>query len=432
MSSEANLMAQCGSAAASPTVAELISLLRSSFLASEFQDVEEILVEREDHMRKQCNELRKKAKAFEKEKDVLFLKNQKLNDEMKKKQKEIDALRKENLEYKDQIKILNSEKCRVSKSALEDELKMKQSEIDALRKLNVEYEKKEAELRFYKKQSTDLYDRVLKLEKTAKELITSAGSSSINLENSQQKNSTAEYIKPPLLVEKGDNKIKAEPKLQEIIQIDDDDDDDDDDLKCHSTLKRKQSSNEVDKKYSSDFVDDIQPATQKRKNLQHLHNQPIISNPHSTPHSSGITPQVEPRNLMSSLDSPASISDLNTKIIDGAYKSIIARNKMIKGKWRFKSEMVEEFDKDDELCMNAICALHRQSHTVLPLFDKSRITQLALLLINGDPQQKLKKTASEVNPSDVDECRVFAKKYAVQIFNIFKNKDDPFFPPSRS
>lgn len=184
-------MAQCGSAAASPTVAELISLLRSSFLASEFQDVEEILVEREDHMRKQCNELRKKAKAFEKEKDVLFLKNQKLNDEMKKKQKEIDALRKENLEYKDQIKILNSEKCRVSKSALEDELKMKQSEIDALRKLNVEYEKKEAELRFYKTQSTDLYDRVLKLEKTAKELITSAGSSSINLENSQQKNSTA-------------------------------------------------------------------------------------------------------------------------------------------------------------------------------------------------------------------------------------------------
>ncbi|CAH1415460.1 unnamed protein product [Lactuca virosa] len=429
MGLEANLMAQRGSAAASPTVKDLISLLRSSFLASEFQDVEEILVEREDHMRKQCNELRKKAEAFEKEKGVLVLKNQKLNDEMKKKQKEIDALRKENLEHKDQIKVLNSEKCRVSKSALEDELKMKQSEIDALRKLNVEYEKKEAELRFYKKQSTDLHDRVLKLEKTAKELITSAGSSSINLENSQQKNSAAENIKPPLLVEKGDNKIKTEPKLQEIIQIDDDD------LKCHSTLKRKQSSIEVDKKYSSDFVDDIQPATQKRKNLQDLHNQPIISNPHSTPQSSGITPRVEkvePRNLMSSLDSPASISDLNTKIIDGAYKTIIARNKMIKGKWRFKSEMLEEFDKDDELCMNAICALHRQSRTVLPLFDKSRITQLALLLINGDPQQKLKKTASEVNPSDVDECRMFAKKYAAQIFNIFQKKEDPFFPPSRS
>ncbi|CAI9274499.1 unnamed protein product [Lactuca saligna] len=430
MCSEANQMAQCGSAAASPTVKELISLLRSSFLASEFQDVEKILVEREDHMRDQCNELRKKAETFEKEKDVLSIKNQKLNDEMKKKQREVDALRKENLEYKDQIKVLNSEKCRVSKSALEDELKMKQSEIDGLRKLNVDYEKKEADLRFYKKQSTDLHDRVLKLEKTAKELIASAGSSSINQENSQQKNSTAENIEPPLLVAKGDNKIKTEPKLQEIIQIDDDDD-----LKCHSTLKRKQSSNEVDKKYSSDFVDDIQPATQKRKNLQDLYNQPIISNPHSTPQSSGITPRVEkvePRNLLSSLDSPASISDLNTNIIDGAYKSIIARNKMIKGKWRFKSEMLEEFDKDDELCMNAICALHRQSRTVLPLFDKSRITQLALLLINGDPQQKLKKTASEVNPCDVDECRMLAKKYAAQIFNIFKNKDDPFFPPSTS
>ncbi|PWA79201.1 hypothetical protein CTI12_AA132060 [Artemisia annua] len=61
----------------------------------------------------------------------------------------------------------------------------------------------------------------------------------------------------------------------------------------------------------------------------------------------------------------------------------------------------------------------------------SRIKQLAHLLNDGDPQQKMMKKASELNKSDIDDCRRFAKMYSAQLFDIYKKKDDPFFPPSR-
>ena len=87
----------------------------------------------------------------------------------------------------------------------------------------------------------------------------------------------------------------------------------------------------------------------------------IISNSHSTPHSPGTTPRVdkvEPINLMSSLDSPTSILDLNTKRVHETYKPTIGKSKIIKGKWRFKYETLEDFDKDNLLCMNAICEVY--------------------------------------------------------------------------
>ncbi|KAI3501380.1 hypothetical protein L1887_29247 [Cichorium endivia] len=165
--SKVNPMAEWRSVTAFPTVEELISHLRFSFIAADFHNVAKTLVEREDYMKRKYIELGKTAEAFVKERDLLFLENLKLNDELKRKQIEFDALRKENLEYKDQIKVLNSEKCRVSNNlVLEDELKKKQSEIDALRKLNVGYEEQDAEFWFYTEQ---FRDRLTRLEKVAKE-----------------------------------------------------------------------------------------------------------------------------------------------------------------------------------------------------------------------------------------------------------------------
>ncbi|KAI3501379.1 hypothetical protein L1887_29246 [Cichorium endivia] len=347
------------------------------------------------------------------------MENQKLNDELKKKQKEIDALRKENLKYKDQITVLKSEKSRVSENLkLEDELKKKQSELDAMRKLNAELEKKQAERTIYENRSTDLHDRVLKLEQTAKELMISEGSSSFILEDKQHKNPVDENCKP---TQKEDNKKRTEPKFQDIIEIEDDDDDDELQQSI-STLKRKRQSDEIKNDHNSDFVSNIQTETQATKNLQDSHN----SNPLSTPCSE----RIKPRNLLSSMDSCDSTSDPNIKNIDEAYKSILAKLKMKKGRWRFKADMLEEFDKDDELCMNAVCALHRQSRTVLAYYDKSRIIQLAQLVTDGDPQQKVKKSASELDRCDVYDCRRLARMYSTNLFNIYQKKDDPFFPPS--
>ncbi|KAL4570705.1 hypothetical protein LXL04_026366 [Taraxacum kok-saghyz] len=352
--SEVN-MVKCGSGAESPTIQELISHLRTSFLAAEFQNAATTLVEREDQLKKQYNELTIKAASFEKEKDLLLLENQNLNNELKKERMELDALRKENLEYKDQIKVLISE------------------------------------------------------------------------------NSI-----PPLVGENGDKKKKPESKFQKIIQIDDGDDDDDD--LSFISKKRKYVSNETKTECDSNFVDNIKISTQNRNHLQHSHNQPIVSNPHSTPHSH--VDKLKPRNLISSLNTPASIPnppDINK--IDAAYKSLliakktnksfIPKTKLEKPRWESWDAMIEEFNKDDELCINAICALYRQT-PILPIFDKSRITQLAYLVTEGDPQQKLKKTALELDDFDVDDCRRFARKYAVQIYNIYKKNTDPFFPSLKS
>nr|GEX12280.1 zinc finger, CCHC-type [Tanacetum cinerariifolium] len=115
-------------------------------------------------------------------------------------------------------------------------------------------------------------------------------------------------------------------------------------------------------------------------------------------------------------------------------------------RWKSQAGMLKEFEKGDELCLNAICAIHRQSIKTMHTFLSAHISrahgissivllfginQLAHLLIDGDPQQKMKKKSSELYQSDIDDCRRFAKMYSAHLFEIYKKKDDPFFPPSR-
>ncbi|XP_059644049.1 uncharacterized protein LOC132285839 [Cornus florida] len=113
-------------------------------------------------------------------------------------------------------------------------------------------------------------------------------------------------------------------------------------------------------------------------------------------------------------------------------------------KWAFKPDMLLAFERDSELCMNAICALYRQQNSTKesikgPLysenrgfnqFDAIRGTALAKFLTGGDPLGGLKKSVLELqqyDPKGLDDCRRLAKHYATQLFEIYRRKEDPFF-----
>nr|XP_019070964.1 uncharacterized protein LOC101263537 isoform X2 [Solanum lycopersicum] len=101
------------------------------------------------------------------------------------------------------------------------------------------------------------------------------------------------------------------------------------------------------------------------------------------------------------------------------------------------------FEKDPELCMNAICALYR--HQISPnisskglfatksqglsLSDKISIAALGEYLIDGDPENKLRKAVEEVRPKDHAECKRLATKYCDQLYQIYLNKEDRLFLP---
>ncbi|WCJ36789.1 hypothetical protein M5689_017968 [Euphorbia peplus] len=117
-----------------------------------------------------------------------------------------------------------------------------------------------------------------------------------------------------------------------------------------------------------------------------------------------------------------------------------------KCKWEFEAEMLSAFGKDLELCMRAVCALYRQQTCDEQLTSRSmhengrgfskidalRGSELAEFLIDGDTEGDLKKSKQqleEYGSSAVDLCRTLATHYSKQLFEIYKNKEDPLFLP---
>ncbi|TMW94521.1 hypothetical protein EJD97_010161 [Solanum chilense] len=108
-----------------------------------------------------------------------------------------------------------------------------------------------------------------------------------------------------------------------------------------------------------------------------------------------------------------------------------------------EDDLRSSFEKDPELCMNAICALYR--HQISPnisskglfatksqglsLSDKISISALGEYLIDGDPENKLRKAVEEVRPKDHAECKRLATKYCNQLYQIYLNKEDRLFLP---
>ncbi|PON96876.1 hypothetical protein TorRG33x02_072550 [Trema orientale] len=126
--------------------------------------------------------------------------------------------------------------------------------------------------------------------------------------------------------------------------------------------------------------------------------------------------------------------------------SNLQRKKDKSFKWEFEADMLAAFGKDTELCMKAVCALYRQQTSEEKItkgslfynnrgfnkFDALRGTTLAEFLTDGDAEGDMIKTEQELedyDPKAIKLCRSLATNYSKQLFEIYKNKEDPFFLP---
>ncbi|CAE6238020.1 unnamed protein product [Arabidopsis arenosa] len=117
--------------------------------------------------------------------------------------------------------------------------------------------------------------------------------------------------------------------------------------------------------------------------------------------------------------------------------------------WEYEADMLADFGKDPELCMRAVCVLfrfqtedekvERSSHVSngrgFSKVDAVRGTSIALFLTDGDPAGDMKKSVEDLKSfkfEDVKKCEILACKYSKQLFQIYNNREDPFFalPPS--
>uniref|UniRef100_A0A2P2NYB9 Uncharacterized protein MANES_06G157000 n=1 Tax=Rhizophora mucronata TaxID=61149 RepID=A0A2P2NYB9_RHIMU len=137
-------------------------------------------------------------------------------------------------------------------------------------------------------------------------------------------------------------------------------------------------------------------------------------------------------------------SDGNTNLDE--ILSTLKRSKDSKFKWDFEAEMLAALGKDSELCMKAVCAIYRQQTSEeqkwketfctnkrgFSKFDAVRGSHLAEFLTGGDPTGDVKKSVQELEEYDskaVELCRTLATRYSKQLFEIYKNKEDPLFLP---
>ncbi|GKU89170.1 hypothetical protein SLEP1_g3342 [Rubroshorea leprosula] len=127
--------------------------------------------------------------------------------------------------------------------------------------------------------------------------------------------------------------------------------------------------------------------------------------------------------------------------------SSIKRKKNGQMEWKFEGDMLAAFGKDDTLCMKAVCALYRQqtreeqvcrgtlahNRRGFSQCDAFRGSTLAEFLTEGNPHGDVKKSVKELkeyDPKGVAACHKLATHYSKQLFEIYKNKEDPYFLPS--
>ncbi|GER30283.1 G-box binding factor 1 [Striga asiatica] len=110
-------------------------------------------------------------------------------------------------------------------------------------------------------------------------------------------------------------------------------------------------------------------------------------------------------------------------------------------KWTCEADMLRAFREDEQLCMNAVCALYRQQAKskgysnssgsgVFSPVDLFSGTFLAEYFLDGDKELKLKKSASEVKklrPQAIEQCRKLATIYVDKLFAIYCSGEDPLF-----
>ncbi|XP_063942577.1 uncharacterized protein LOC108205922 isoform X3 [Daucus carota subsp. sativus] len=209
---------------------------------------------------------------------------------------------------------------------------------------------------------------------------------------------------------------------QEVIKIDDSDDE--------SPIVETASASKTDKGYGRSFEKD--PVSQSISKGKHLS---VCTQNYGDADGRN-------KNKKRKLDSP--FPDKAENSSDSSDESIttVAIEKLLskipKNKpFNFDVDMLAAFDKDDELCLHAVCALHRlEKCDKLPqsqgfsAIDATRGSHLAKFLTNGDPKGKLQKSVDELQQYDskgIDECRKLARNYYRQLFQMYKKEEDPLF-----
>ncbi|GJU41876.1 hypothetical protein Tco_1194833 [Tanacetum coccineum] len=377
---------------------------------------------REAYLMNKVRDLEDKVNKSSQDNESHALTNQMLNENLLILQMRYDDIKNSNDdEYANKIKHLNSKIEMMGKelNIKQNEIeilrkgKNKGSEIDPARKINLEY-KGRMKIMSVKKEALDDDPKNTQSESDA-----------VRIPWSNSIENHAESIGPPPgFKEIVNSKQRSYPKRPKIIEIDDDDND----LTHASLSKRKQGSNVIRKEDNYDECISVSKHASKKVKREcdddFVDNIPKGTQP-VTSHQVAITCSEKVSTFLDTFGS----------------SSVNVTKEKQNERWKSQADMLKEFEKGDELCLNAICALHRQSiktmHTFLSAHISrahgiSRINQLAHLLIDGDPQQKMKKKSSELYQSDIDDCRRFAKMYSAHLFEIYKKKDDPFFPPSRT
>ncbi|KAF8027725.1 hypothetical protein BT93_E0595 [Corymbia citriodora subsp. variegata] len=121
------------------------------------------------------------------------------------------------------------------------------------------------------------------------------------------------------------------------------------------------------------------------------------------------------------------------------------------GAWKNVDELLSDLEKHDELCMRAICALYRRQilaarkamengvcQGVCRGFSGLRVLRgisLGEFLTDRDPQFKLKRSVKELQdhgPRSLSDCRNIAIEHSNQLFAMYQQKEDPYFPTERS
>ncbi|KAL6578763.1 hypothetical protein OROMI_008979 [Orobanche minor] len=110
-------------------------------------------------------------------------------------------------------------------------------------------------------------------------------------------------------------------------------------------------------------------------------------------------------------------------------------------KFTYEADMLRAFQQDEQLCMNAVCALYRQQAKPKGHADLSEMggfspldsvsgCALAEYLIDGDEELRLRKSVSEVKrrrPDVISQCRKLANKNVEKLFAVYCAGDDPLF-----
>ncbi|XP_058100246.1 uncharacterized protein LOC131245070 isoform X2 [Magnolia sinica] len=114
-------------------------------------------------------------------------------------------------------------------------------------------------------------------------------------------------------------------------------------------------------------------------------------------------------------------------------------------KWEYEADMLSSFSKDPVLCMRAVCAIYRRQTSEeksvqgssyvknrgFNKFDVLKGSDLAEYLMDGDLHGPLIKSVEELEkhePGAVEYCSHLASHYSRQLFEIYQNKEDCFFP----